>query len=852
MAEIDHLLAADFTDTKNFKSMLSAPNRPMQDRNRALHGAGLMAQLQGLKKRVEQLRTTRLDSGFSADQGVAISLEISPPGALDAGTKLEWKRDGIEVLNVTNPGGGEVITLFVPDGKLAAFEKRVAEYLNKDVPSRKAGGAPKPKNASLINAISTFRQAAFAELWTDHTPLPHEYEVNHFTVWLRLGKSTSQAVATNFRLAAAQLGIEVQPGYISFPGRVVVAVYASRATLEHSLQLLDLVAEIRSTSPSAAYFLADLKPYEQAPWVQDLTQRTIYPAQESAPFVTLLDTGVNRAHPLLEPLISANDLHAVGQGWLSTDQHGHGSSMAGVALYGDLRVPLASQDYNFVYRRLESVKILPDQGVNSPRLYGWTANEAIRLVEATAKGRKRTFTMMTTASGPTAGMPSEWSATIDRLAFGLDGESLSTLDLPPIVDNKPRLTPRLFVLAAGNIPWDQWHGYPAINDLETIEDPAQAWNALTVGAYTTQITFDQNKWPSLKTIAPQGALAPASRTSVGWSRSWPHKPDVVAEGGNACLDGRAAQSVTVGPEELRVLSTSHEPHKELLAETGDTSAATAEVARLCSLLHNRYPSFWPETIRALVVDGAQYTPVMLQPGSVAQGQLAREALVGRYGYGRVRPEVSLNSSPHRPTVVLQERIVPYIRNGAKRRLGHINMHDLPWPRHELEALGEAQVDLKVTLSYFIQPNPSRRGWQGKFRYQNFALRFAIRAASETSERFHQRINKIERDEMGDFREDSMPDPDSAGWFLRSRLRSRGSLHSDTCSGTATALANKSELAVFPVGGWWKEIGAMLEEDVEMRYALVVSLEVRNKADVDIYTPIANAIAAKVIAVIETP
>lgn len=855
MPELDHLFAAGFTDSQDFKSMLSARARPTQDRNRAKHGAGLLAQLQGLNRRVEQLRATRAESGFATDQGVAIALEISPPGALDAGTKLEWKRDGIEVLNVTNPGEGEVITVFVPDGKLAAFEKRVEEYLHQDSPVKKAQATPRPKNASLINAISTFRQAAFAELWTDTAALPQEQQPHHFTVWLRLGTATSQTVVATFQEAAAKLGIDVHPGYVSFPGRVVVAVYATRAALEHSLQLLDLVAEIRSTSPSAAFFLSDLKPFEQAAWVQNLAERTVYPATDGVPFVTLLDTGVNRTHPLLDPLIHANDLHAVGQGWLTTDRQGHGSTMAGVALYGDLRAPLASQENHVVHHRLESVKILPDQGVNSPRLYGWTANEAIRLVEAAAQGRKRTFAMMTTASGPTAGMPSEWSATIDRLAFGLNGDSLSPLDLPAIVDNKPLLVPRLFVLAAGNIPWDQWHGYPARNDVETIEDPAQSWNALTVGAYTTQVAFDQNKWPSLTIIAPQGALSPASRTSVGWSRSWPHKPDVVAEGGNACIDRRMTQSVTVGPEDLRVLSTSHEPHRGLVSETGDTSAATAEVARLCSLLHHRYPAYWPETIRALVVDGAQYTIAMLQPGPAEQGQLGREALLGRYGYGCVRPEISLNSSPHRPTVILQESIVPYVRTTrSKRKLGHINMHDLPWPRHDLEALGEAQVALKVTLSYFIQPNPSRRGWQGKFRYQNFALRFAIRAASETSERFHQRINKIERDDMGDEREGSMPDPDSSGWFLRPRLRSRGSLHSDTWNGTAAALASKSEIAVFPVGGWWKEIGAMLEEDVEMRYALVVSLEVLATADVDIYSPIAAEIeiANQAVAVVDTP
>jgi len=51
--------------------------------------------------------------------------------------------------------------------------------------------------------------------------------------------------------------------------------------------------------------------------------------------------------------------------------------------------------------------------------------------------------------------------------------------------------------------------------------------------------------------------------------------------------------------------------------------------------------------------------------------------------------------------------------------------------------------------------------------------------SETTERFHQRINGIKRDEMGDDREESMPDPDNNGWLPRRTLRSAGSLHSNT-------------------------------------------------------------------------
>ena len=473
MPDLDHLVATGFTQPKDFRSPLSVrQNAP--DRNRQQHGAGLLAQLRGLAAQAEALRGTRIERGVDPGQGIAIALEISPPGSIDSGKKLEWKRDGIEILNVTNPGNSEVVTVFVPDGKLAAFEKRVSEYLYEDRPSSDETAVARPKHASLINAISSFRRAAFTELWTDTAPVPLENVAAFFTVWLRLGATAAVEVAGKFREVAERLDIAMEPGHITFPGRVVVAVHATRSQLEQSTEILDLVAEIRSTAPSAAFYISELRPYEQVEWVRNLLDRTTLTAGEDGPFVTLLDTGVNRGHPLLQAFVDDADLHAVRPEWLVIDRAGHGSNMAGIALHGDLRGPLSGQAEHVVNHRLESVKILPDAGANPPRLYGWTASEAVRLVEAAAAGRKRTFAMMTTSSGATAGMPSEWSATIDRLAFGLNGDSITSLDLPAVEGNKPILKPRLFVLAAGNIPWTQWHEYPARNDLETIEDPAQA------------------------------------------------------------------------------------------------------------------------------------------------------------------------------------------------------------------------------------------------------------------------------------------------------------------------------------------------------------------------------------------
>jgi hypothetical protein len=845
MPDLDHLLAVGFTEGHDYQSPLTVIRQRAPDRDRPNHGAGLLAQLRTVAAEAARLAQLRTNAGAVADQGLAVAIEISPAGTIDPGKQLEWKRDGIEVLNVIREGDTEVVTVYVPNGKLSAFEKRIREYLTIDRPRSKSGEI-RPAHASLINAIVSFRRAVFDELWTDNDDPPEPDVEAIFQVWLRLGGQRARDVHAAFLDAAARLNIQVEPGFVGFPGRVVVAAHATRAALENAIDLMDVVAEIRRTSATAEFFLSQLRPFEQVQWVRDLVTRTrVIPPAANAPHVVLLDTGVNHGHPLLDQLVDPADLHAVNDLWGVGDHHSHGSEMAGLALYGDLREPLASSQPNTVPHRLESVKILPNIGQNAPHLYGWTADEATRRVESRDADRQRTFAMMTTALGQTAGMPSEWSATIDRLAFGIQGQSDDPLELPANAADAKELRPRLFVLAGGNIPWQDWDQYPSNNDLQTIEDPGQAWNALTVGAYTEQTQFNRETWPDLQPIAGHGALAPSSRTSVTWRRAWPHKPDVVAEGGNGCIDARATPPVVVGPEDLRVLTTSHEPNRVLLAESGDTSAATAEVARICAHLQSRYPRYWEESIRALVANGAGYTPAMRAPLSMVPTQAERETLVGRYGYGRVSLNTSLNSTEKRPTIILQETIVPYVRDGSSNKLGVVNIHALPWPRVDLEALGETSVTLKITLSYFIHPNPSRRGWQSKFRYQSHGLRFAVRAATETTERFQQRINRVKRDEMGVDREDSMPDPDGEGWLLKSRLRSRGSLHSDSWFGMASELANKSEIAVFPVGGWWKEIGTQLGADRAVRYALVVSLEVHTEADVDIYTPIANQIVVPV-------
>ena len=76
----------------------------------------------------------------------------------------------------------------------------------------------------------------------------------------------------------------------------------------------------------------------------------------------------------------------------------------------------------------------------------------------------------------------------------------------------------------------------------------------------------------------------------------------------------------------------------------------------------------------------------------------------------------------------------------------MHLHNLPWPHNELEGLGEVPVEMRVTLSYFIEPNPSQRGHRSRYRYESHGLRFEVKRPLESIAEFRKRINLAARDE----------------------------------------------------------------------------------------------------------
>ena len=503
--------------------------------------------------------------------------------------------------------------------------------------------------------------------------------------------------------------------------------------------------------------------------------------------------------------------------------------MVGVALAGDLTPLLEGTASVMLEHRLESVKLLLSPGGSGdPQHHGYVTVEAVARPEIAAPGRLRVFGMAVTAwDDRDRGRPSAWSAAVDSLAADVAGAAAY---------------PRLLVLSAGNIQDPHaWFNYPDSNDTDGVHDPAQAWNSLTVGAFTDRVRITEPDTGDYTSIAPRGGLSPFSTTSLTWEKHWPLKPDVVLEGGNAAKDLLSA----VTADSLSLLTTHHVPDDRIFTTTCATSAAMALAARLAARIMVVYPRLWPETVRALIVHSAEWTEAMRRSSLPARGTPTKthyRRLLQRCGFGVPDLSRALWSVENSLTMVVEERLHPFEREGAKQpKLRDMHLHNLPWPREALEALGGTEVEMRVTLSYFIEPNPSRRGVRSRYRYESHGLRFDAKRPHESVDDFRKRVNAAARDEEEGTPRNRDSDP---SWSIGKQGRHRGSLHGDIWRGSAADLASRGCLAVYPAIGWWKTRQALERYDQAARYALVVSIRAP-EVDVDLRTEVANQIGVPV-------
>jgi hypothetical protein len=811
----DHFLLQGIGTNELYTSPRTPRSGLPPGRVRAQHAAKILGELQQAVGAAHQNLAARDAEIAEGEPGFYLQFDV-PADYQEALDSLEHRGKAIELVAVSRIADDAAIvsaTVFVPEADADYFTEKVTRYRDENTTSGR------PKNEKLVASVAAVRLAAVRALFTDANELfpLDDGQVVWWEIWARSGRLGTLQVVTG------RLNIPISPHPVSFAERDVVLVQANVLSLSRLIDNCDAVAELRIAKDTPSQFL-EMGALEQADWAGNLVAR-IVPPTPVAPAICILDSGVTQGHPLIAPGLAVEDQHTNDAGWGVGDSafwNGHGTLMAGVALYGDMQAALLTGEQIALRHRLESVKILDPQGLGDAKLYGAVTETGIRRAEDAAPNRRRVFCLATSSQiGLDRGRPTSWSAAIDKLSYG--GGDVR----------------RLLVLAVGNIRDDiQPAAYPDTNDLADAESPSQAWNALTVGAYTDKSNILSPGFDGWQVVAAPGDLGPTSRTSTIWDRQWPLRPDVVFEGGNHAHDGINPSEAI---DDLQLISTYYRPTNRLFQHFGDTSAATALAANLAAQVMAARPELWPETVRGLIVHSAEWTPAMRGHLDAAANQTQKTSLVRRYGWGVPHLSRALKSASNDATLMVEDALLPFRKDQSAIKTRDMHLHQLPWPKEELLDIGDQDVELRVTLSYFIEPNPGERGWTRRHRYASHSLRFEVKRALESVDNFRARINRAAEVEEDDL---IVGGGGADHWVLGGRVRNGGSIHSDIWRGSAAELAERDAIGIYPISGWWKEKPNLQRWDRSARYALLVSIRAPD-AEVDLYNAIANKLAVEV-------
>jgi len=786
-------------------------SQSLPQRNALEHGNQLVGKLEVILTSQSEhvVENTTLTNG--------VYLDIIGKDGYDLNIKsLEDIRKNIRIANIKKENPTQA-TLYLPLDKKDFLVGKIQKYANEITDSGK------PKNNSLIATIEDIKTATINSFWNGkEDKIPSENKV-WCEVWLTNNKNAyEQEVVSNFKYVAQTYNIEIQAeSNIKFPERIITLAKLNARDILNLINSYQYLAEIRPYStPNIAY--TNMEYRDQKDWINELKARVIV-NPDSNVTVCILDTGVNNVHPLLEDILKDEDKHTFLSSWDVNDHDSHGTEMSGIAAYGNLNEHLTSTSSVELNHTLASYKILPPTGSTEKSLWGYITEQAVATREIEKPDKIHIYSMSVTAPDTFGdvldGTPSSWSSAIDSVLFNSDAK-------------------KLFCISAGNANYiDDTFNYITSNIMSPIENPAQSWNALTIGAYTQKdtITDEEEEYIDYDVVmAKKDEISPFTTTSYLWDKQWCIKPDIVFEGGNLLLNTIRNQKTE--HEDLALLTTHSNIMRDLITWTFATSAANALGANFVARLYSTFPEATPETIRGLVVHSANWTDKMIAQFKEASDSSkdVYKKLLRTCGYGVPDFNKAVKCYTNSLTLIAEDTIQPFFKDGSSIKTNIMNLYELPWPKEALEDLGSQEVEMRITLSYFIEPAPTEMAVNSfnRYNYPSHGLRFEINHPTEDIEQFKTRCNKHGRDE--EFELSGLSSRNY--WKLGVNNRNRGSIISDVWKGKAVELASCNHIAVYPINGWWRTRNHLKVYDSVARYTLIVSIY-SPSLQTDIYTPV---------------
>ena len=496
-----HIKFEGNTTTDIFKTtVLGRGSKYIEKPNdRYIHGNNLLQKINEIKIFFDNSET---NASLIKDDSVYIEFTS------DWGYKLSFDsfdKSGFQLLNINEETRliesieeyKYSLVVLANESDVSNFIKKIEVYLNEnfiktDKLTKEKIDTGEPKNKKLLNNINDLKIATLKSFWVDAPEIafPIENENIWWEVWFRKSDdyiAKLKSVYNNLEIIGCQIG----QSQIELAEYIVKVIKGTSEQLSNSLLLLDNLAELRQPQ-EVANFIESFK--DKREWLNDLKERTVNYYDANSVLICLLDTGINNKHPLLENFVFDDNLHSYNESWGFQDSYpngGHGTGVAGLALYGDLTDVLSSSENIQIYHGLESFKIFnsiqEDEKFDAPKF-----ENAVSIPSINKPNNLRVYCLTILRNNVFKGRPSSSSAIIDKICFGKE------------------LGQQLFIVSGGNVEINKHEEYPFLNETECINDPAQAYNALTIGTYTRKDKIDIST--GYKPLAENGAMSPSNST----------------------------------------------------------------------------------------------------------------------------------------------------------------------------------------------------------------------------------------------------------------------------------------------------------------------------------------------------
>jgi subtilisin family serine protease len=417
----------------------------------------------------------------------------------------------------------------------------------------------------------------------------------------------------------------------------------------------------------------------------DAFSNPIAAPSDDAQKICVIDSGIIAGHPLLAPAIGELIPVPASLG-TGIDSNGHGTRVAGIALYGDVQDCIEHLDFTADFFIFGARVTNDNNRFDDEKLIVKQMDESIRYFHDNYECRIFNISLADPDLIYNGGKPSQWAQILDSLARELDV---------------------LIIVCTGNIPLAATSGDEAIRIQSNypnyllepesrILEPATAANVLTVGALAkTASPRDTSRYPndpSIRAIAAINEPSPFTRSGPGVNDAI--KPEICEYGGNLTWNGRINSILNNDPE-VGIVSTSKDFVQRLFTTDIGTSYATPKIANLAAKIFRQYPNISANLARALIANSSSV------PSAVSELLGSdNDSILRLCGYGKPDLDRTLFSTDNRVTLISEDII----------KVDTLHVYQIPIPEIFKETNGRRSIS--ISLAFDPPVRHTRKGYLG--------------------------------------------------------------------------------------------------------------------------------------------